>query len=168
MRYLFLLITASCFAQFQINEPVKFLALGDSYTIGASVSYEERWPSQLYDSLGRLGCELDTLHYIATSGWTTTNLQNAINASNYQDDYNLVSLLIGVNNEYQGRPFYIYEDEFPLLLSRAIQYANFDSSQVFVVSIPDNLSFSNFNSNIHTCQLQAVKSDVCFSIYFRV
>ena len=137
MRYLICLICSTCFAQFDFNQPIKFMALGDSYTIGASVSYQERWPSQLYDSLAKLDLEIDTLHYIATSGWTTTDLKAAIKLTSYKNDYNLVSLLIGVNNEFQNKSFSLYQKEFPELLSRALEFAGNDSSQVFVVSIPD-------------------------------
>ncbi len=146
MRYLICLICSTCFAQFDFNQPIKFLALGDSYTVGASVAYQERWPSQLYDSLAKLDLEIDTLHYIATSGWTTTDLQRAIRSTSYKNDYNLVSLLIGVNNEYQNKSFSLYQKEFPQLLSRAIEFANNDSSQVFVVSIPD-YAYTPFGGN---------------------
>ncbi len=137
MRYLICLVCTSCFAQFDFNQPIKFLALGDSYTIGASVAYQERWPSQLFDSLAQLDLETDTLHYIATSGWTTTDLQTAIKSTSYKNDYNLVSLLIGVNNEYQNKSFSLYQKEFPELLSRAIEFASNDRNKVFIVSIPD-------------------------------
>ena len=137
MRFLFLIISIQTFGQLQIKEPIRYLALGDSYTIGASVTYDERWPSQLYDSLGKKGIAQDTLVYIATSGWTTASLKNAISSSTIDTDFNLVSLLIGVNNQYQGRPFYIYEKEFPELVNKALEFAQWDTSQVFVVSIPD-------------------------------
>jgi acyl-CoA thioesterase-1 len=137
MRFLFLIVTIQSFGQIQVKDTIRYLALGDSYTIGASITYDERWPSQLYDSLGKRGNVQDTLIYIATSGWTTTSLKNAINSNSPDIEFNLVSLLIGVNNQFQGRPFYIYEREFPELVSTALEFAQWDTSQVFVVSIPD-------------------------------
>jgi lysophospholipase L1-like esterase len=120
------------------TSPIRFLALGDSYTIGQSVPVQLRWPVQLLDSLEVRGFETDTLRIIATTGWRTDNLINAINNKNLEaENYNLVSLLIGVNNQYQNRPFSQYVTEFPALLDSAIRYAGGDASRVFVVSIPD-------------------------------
>lgn len=118
---------------------LKYLALGDSYTIGASVCDDCRFPAQLE---ARLETELLTLtdvetDLIAMSGWTTTNLLSAINTANPSSDYDLVTLLIGVNNQYQNRPFSLYETEFPQLLDKAIQFAKGDPRRVIVVSIPD-------------------------------
>ncbi|MDQ3018086.1 MAG: SGNH/GDSL hydrolase family protein, partial [Bacteroidota bacterium] len=122
----------------QITDPIRFLALGDSYTIGQSVPVNHRWPVQLMDSLETRGYTVDTLRIIATTGWRTDNLLNAIRSQDLKDEnYNLVSLLIGVNNQYQGRPFSQYTNEFPILLDSAISYAGGDPSRVFVVSIPD-------------------------------
>lgn len=121
-----------------IQQPVRFLALGDSYTIGQSVATNQRWPVQLKDSLATRGMMTDTLRIIATTGWRTDNLLNAItNQQLEQQHYNLVSLLIGVNNQYQGSPIAQYRTEFPQLLDSAIRYAGGDTSHVFVVSIPD-------------------------------
>lgn len=121
-----------------IEQPIRFLALGDSYTIGESVSVNERWPVQLKDSLITKGINFDTLQIIATTGWRTDNLLTAItNKSLESKNFNLVSLLIGVNNQYQGRPISQYKIEFPKLLDSAIRYAGGDTSKVFVISIPD-------------------------------
>ncbi|MGB3079290.1 MAG: GDSL-type esterase/lipase family protein [Saprospiraceae bacterium] len=133
-----LLPLASLTQKLQIQSPVRFLALGDSYTIGQSVSPTLRWPVQLSDSLIARGYALDTLKIIATTGWRTDNLINAIKNQHLEfQNYNLVSLLIGVNNQYQGRPFSQYVAEFPALLDSAIHYAGGDKSKVFIVSIPD-------------------------------
>jgi lysophospholipase L1-like esterase len=141
MKLLFfaLLFPAGLFGQLQLLQgPIRLLALGDSYTIGQSVSSSARWPVQLGDSLAILGYEIDTVRIIATTGWRTDNLINAVKGKNLEDlNYNLVSLLIGVNNQYQGRPFIQYAGEFPALLDSAIRYAGGDRSKVFVVSIPD-------------------------------
>jgi len=121
-----------------VENPIRFLALGDSYTIGQSVPTNMRWPVQLSDSLAVRGIQTDTLSIIATTGWRTDNLINAIRNKDLEDkNYNLVSLLIGVNNQYQGRPFSQYVNEFPALVDSAIRYAGGDRSHVFIVSIPD-------------------------------
>lgn len=134
----FLCVVQFANAQVEIAQPIRFLALGDSYTIGQSVPVDKRWPRQLMDTLEAKGYEVDTLHYIATTGWRTDNLINAISGKNLEDkNFNLVSLLIGVNNQYQGRPFMQYQNEFPALLDSAIRYAGGIRERVFVVSIPD-------------------------------
>lgn len=134
-----LLFSSAVSAQtLHIENPIRFLALGDSYTIGQSVPPNERWPVQLSDSLVERGFTIDTLTIIATTGWRTDNLINAIRNKNLEDkNYNLVSLLIGVNNQYQNRPFNQYVTEFPALLDSAIRYAGGDKRNVFIVSIPD-------------------------------
>lgn len=119
------------------NEPVKFLALGDSYTIGESVAEDQRWPVQLMKVLTENGYKCHTPRIIATTGWKTDDLKKALNDSSLSKDYNLVSLLIGVNNQYQGKSAGEYAPEFEELLNIAIQYAGDDKSKVFIISIPD-------------------------------
>ncbi|MCF8419861.1 MAG: SGNH/GDSL hydrolase family protein [Melioribacteraceae bacterium] len=116
---------------------IKYLALGDSYTIGESVSERERFPVQLADSLNAAGIEVEQTTIIARTGWTTDELKSAIIDSAISDSYQLVSLLIGVNNQYRGRPVENFRDEFIDLLSTAIKFADGDTSKVFVLSIPD-------------------------------
>ena len=117
---------------------LKILSLGDSYTIGQSVCETCRFPAQLKDSLTNSFTNTEfTLEIIATTGWTTTNLLNAIAQQNPDSDFDLVTLLIGVNNQYQGKPFSLYETEFPTLVDKAIEAANGDKNRVIVVSIPD-------------------------------
>ena len=117
---------------------INFLALGDSYTIGQSVCEACKFPSQLKDSLlQQTSLEEVNLKVIARTGWTTTNLQEAILDENINADYHLVTLLIGVNNQYQNKAFSIYEKEFPELLNTAISKAKNDKSKVIVLSIPD-------------------------------
>ena len=122
------------------NKPkqIKYLALGDSYTIGQSVCDTCRFPEQLKSKL-KIDFPNDSLSLkiIATTGWTTTNLINAINVQNPSADYDLVTLLIGVNNQYQHKPFSLYESEFPQLVNKAIALAKGDKTNVIVVSIPD-------------------------------
>ena len=123
----------------EVEESVKFLALGDSYTIGESVLESERWPVQLISRIRKekgLTCEEPRI--IATTGWRTDQLKNAILAANIEpNQYNLISLLIGVNNQYQKKSVQDYAPEFEELLNMAIGLAGGDKSRVFVVSIPD-------------------------------
>src|SRR5688572_7425909 len=136
--FLFVVSSTANAQSLTIEDPIRFLALGDSYTIGQNVQTDGRWPVQLADSLEQRGFIIDTLTIIATTGWRTDNLINAIKNKNLEDkNYNLVSLLIGVNNQYQGRPFSQYVNEFPALVDSAIRYAGGDRSHVFIVSIPD-------------------------------
>lgn len=120
------------------KKSIQYLALGDSYTIGEGVCWNCNFPTQLKDSL--LQTELFSsvnLKIVAQTGWTTTNLKNAIEAENLNSSYDLVTILIGVNNQYQNRPFSLYETEFPELLQTAITLAKGDKNRVIVVSIPD-------------------------------
>lgn len=118
---------------------INYLALGDSYTIGQSVCESCRFPAQLKDSLKNYLHPLDSVFVkvIAQTGWTTTNLKTAIANENLSPTYDLVTLLIGVNNQYQNKPFLLYETEFPELLQTAISLAKGDTNRVIVVSIPD-------------------------------
>jgi len=115
----------------------RFLALGDSYTIGEGVKPGERWPAQLVRRLRSHGIELDEPQIVATTGWTTDELSAAIDAAAFTPPYALVTLLIGVNNQYRGRDLENYREEFTALLTRAIAFAGGRESRVIVVSIPD-------------------------------
>lgn len=118
----------------------RYLALGDSYTIGESVAPLERWPNQLQAELeaGFSDESFDDPTILATTGWTTSNLSQALSSSGYENEsWDLVSLLIGVNNQYQGAPLEQYEVEYEDLLQRAISAAGEREGRVFVVSIPD-------------------------------
>ena len=119
------------------NEPLKYLALGDSYTIGQSVPESERWPVQLASVLQLQEVSIEEVRIIAQTGWRTDNLRNAIENANLNSAYNLVSLLIGVNNQYQGGSISTYSQEFEELLQTAIELAGNKKSNVLVVSIPD-------------------------------
>ncbi|MFN1834359.1 SGNH/GDSL hydrolase family protein [Balneola sp. MJW-20] len=145
MRYtqLFLLLTGlfiiSCNSQDQpvSTESISFLALGDSYTIGTSVDSAGRWPVQLTDSLTKHGFNISDLKIVATNGWTTDELHSGLASDDLAPAYDLVSLLIGVNNQYRGYDIDIYRTEFRELLEHAIDYAGSDTSRVFVLSIPN-------------------------------
>jgi lysophospholipase L1-like esterase len=115
----------------------RFLALGDSYTIGEGVASEERWPAQLARRLRAHGIAIGEPEIIATTGWTTDELAAAMDEHVFTPPYALVTLLIGVNNQYRGRPLDNYRDEFSALLTRAIALAGGNPEQVVTVSIPD-------------------------------
>ena len=114
-----------------------YLALGDSYTIGESVSVPSRFPEQAIQLFKQRGINFDQSRIIATTGWTTANLLNAIAAAELKSSYDLVTLLIGVNNQYQGRSIAEYENEFERLLNKSIQLAGNNPDRVVVFSIPD-------------------------------
>ena len=137
-----------------IQKNYKYLALGDSYTIGQSVCETCRFPAQLKDSISKYLNPNDTftVKIIATTGWTTTDLKSAIAADTSLNGYELVTLLIGVNNQYRNKPFSLYEQEFPELVTMAIQRAKGNKKNVIVVSIPDYAftPFGNGNTTIST------------------
>ncbi|MCE7733424.1 MAG: SGNH/GDSL hydrolase family protein [Candidatus Heimdallarchaeota archaeon] len=115
----------------------KFLALGDSYTIGESVSIEDRWPVQLQNILKQTGIDIDELKIVAVTGWTTSELQLGISNDLFAPPYDLVSLLIGVNNQYRNEDKNKYRSELTELIYQAIDFTGGDIEKVFVVSIPD-------------------------------
>ena len=114
-----------------------YLALGDSYTIGTSVTEADRYPVQTTTILKVQGINMSGTEIIATNGWTTADLMNAVNTRPATDTFDVVSLLIGVNNQYQGRTLTEYKQQFTTLLQRSIQFAKNKPSHVFVISIPD-------------------------------
>jgi lysophospholipase L1-like esterase len=114
-----------------------FLALGDSYTIGEGVAPAARWPAQLAARLHADGVAVDTPHIVAATGWTTAELSAAMDAATLTPPYALVTLLIGVNNQYRGLPVDAYRVEFRALLQRAVGLAGARAACVVVVSIPD-------------------------------
>lgn len=129
-----------------------YLALGDSYTIGESVSAENRFPVQLHQSLSAKGYKLIYPEIIAQTGWTTDELAGAIERAKQNKQYNLVTLLIGVNNQYRGRGAAEYQVEFRALLQTAIEFANNDARNVIVVSIPD-YGVTPFGKNNNPAQI---------------
>ena len=115
-----------------------YLALGDSYTIGQSVAAADRFPAQAISLIANDSLRFLAPEYIAVTGWTTRNLLNSINSNPpTKSNYDFVSLLIGVNNQYQGRSQAEYRTEFTDLLNIAIRYAGNRPSRVAVLSIPD-------------------------------
>ncbi|HLE91226.1 MAG TPA: SGNH/GDSL hydrolase family protein [Anaerolineales bacterium] len=127
-------------------QTMRYLALGDSYTIGESVAEDERWPNQLAALITsspqfakpiggtERGMEVTI---IARTGWTTDELWQSIQAAKPEPPYDLVSLLIGVNNQYRGYDINEYREQFVFLLNKSIEYAGGDPNRVIVLSIPD-------------------------------
>jgi len=120
-----------------IPPSTRILALGDSYTIGESVAVADRWPNQLQRALQQRGLYVADPEIIAKTGWTTDELSSALDKWMPRDSYSLVTLLIGVNNQYRGRDAEQYRKEFAALLQRAIGFAGGNAKRVVVVSIPD-------------------------------
>lgn len=114
-----------------------FLALGDSYTIGEGVAPGERWPVQLAARLRGEGIDIADPQIVATTGWTTDELSLAVATAEFTPPYALVTLLIGVNNQYRGRSVDEYRLQFRALLQRATELAGAHATRVIVVSIPD-------------------------------
>lgn len=119
------------------NDTLSYLALGDSYTIGESVKPKYRWPNQLKNALDTTDFKIKTPRIIAKTGWRTDDMLN--NAKKQLNDsiFDIVSLLIGVNNEYQGKSPKSFENEFEECLNYAINKSKHGKKGVFVLSIPD-------------------------------
>ncbi len=114
-----------------------YLALGDSYTIGERVQTNENFPHQTVALLREKGLAFKEPVIVAQTGWTTDELEAGIQKATLQQHYDFVTLLIGVNNQYRGRPVIDYIPEFEVLLKKALQYAHNNSRHVIVLSIPD-------------------------------
>ena len=163
LRYMILiLIVAGCRQQNKNTEVVftptpavsakSYLALGDSYTIGQGVTITERFPAQTAAWLQQRGIIINALTYIATTGWTTTNLQNAINTQN-PGQHDVVTLLVGVNDQYQTGDTTGYRQRFTTLLIKSIELARSKKDNVVVLSIPD-YSVTPFASGSDTARIR--------------
>lgn len=130
----FMILFSSC-KKMSLKE--SYLALGDSYTVGESISKKHTWPKQLVDSLKKRNVFLSEPRIIAKTGWTTDELKKAINDSSLDYPYDWVSLLIGVNNQYRGRDLDEFKLQFESLLFEAIAFSGNRKERVFVISIPD-------------------------------
>lgn len=117
--------------------PYTYLALGDSYTIGEKVQAADNFPHQAVALLRAAGLPFDEPVIVARTGWTTDELEDGIQKANLQPPYDFVTLLIGVNNQYRGRPVNEYALEFEALLHKALQFAQNNFTRVIVLSIPD-------------------------------
>lgn len=133
---IFMAVNANSGSIYQIRK-MNYLALGDSYTIGESVAINERYPVQLVEKLKSQGVTINSPEIIAKTGWTTSELIPAIDAANLSANYDLVTLLIGVNNQYRGLDINEYKNEFEALLKKSIELAGGDHTKVIVISIPD-------------------------------
>jgi len=129
--FLLLFMTNAAFSQ------KRFLALGDSYTIGEAAEESERWPMQLTKELNIKGISVATPEILAKTGWTTDELLVAVKEYSFQPPYDVVSLLIGVNNQYRSYSKQTYQAEFEELLKYAISLAGGEAGNILVLSIPD-------------------------------
>jgi len=119
------------------DKALTFLALGDSYTIGESVPIYENFPYQTVQLLRKNGISVHAPEIVAKTGWTTDELMAGINRTTFEKSYDIVTLLIGVNNQYRGKDPSTYKKEFEQLLNKAIAFAGGNKQHVFVLSIPD-------------------------------
>jgi lysophospholipase L1-like esterase len=129
-----------------------YLALGDSYTIGESVPEQERFPFQTVQILKDKNFNIDAPGIIAKTGWTTADLLDALNSDPPKKTYSFVTLLIGVNNQYQGKSLKEYKIQFTELLNKAVSYAGNNKDHVYVLSIPD-YSVTPFASEYDTAAI---------------
>ena len=116
---------------------VKYLALGDSYTIGEGVATESSFPFQLYRDLSKLGVSIVKPNFVAQTGWTTVELIAKLNENTSSPTFDLVTLLIGVNNQYRGLPIEQFEQDFKALTQKAIFFTGGRAKTVLALSIPD-------------------------------
>lgn len=131
---LLMLLNLSVMAQ---KKTMNYLALGDSYTIGEAVTEEENFPNQLVQMFRKKGVDVAAPQIIAKTGWTTGELLNAMASAQFLAEYDLVTLLIGVNNQYRGLAPEDYAAEFENVLKMGIKLAGGKASNVIVISIPD-------------------------------
>ncbi len=136
----------------QADTSKTYLALGDSYTIGQSVDTTDRYPVQTVNLLRQKNIQIKGPDIIAVTGWTTTNLINALNGNPPKTNYSIVTLLIGVNNQYQHLSINDYKIEFTELLTRSISYAGNNKDHVIVLSIPD-YSVTPYAAGADTAQI---------------
>ena len=120
----------------QRESPYSFIALGDSYTIGEGVNEDERWPNQFVDVAYENGVDFDQPMIIAETGWKTYDLLNAINQTNFTKKYDYISLLIGVNNQFNSRPIDEFEEDLNKLMNEMKRIKKNDGS-IIIISIPD-------------------------------
>lgn len=113
------------------------LALGDSYTIGEAVGAQDRFPAQTATLLNQKGLKVTDVQYVAKTGWTSADLQGAISRSQFTKTYDIVTLLTGVNDQYQGMDLAGYSDRLAVLIGKAVVLAGNRKDHVFVLSIPD-------------------------------
>ena len=116
---------------------MRFLALGDSYTIGEGVAQDQRWPSHLVKLLEREGLQITDVQLVAQTAWTADELADAIDQVRPTGPFDLVTLMVGVNDQYRSRPVDAFSPEYRRLLERAIAFAGGKERRVIGISIPD-------------------------------
>ncbi|POY39155.1 lysophospholipase [Solitalea longa] len=138
------------------QQELTYLALGDSYTIGEAVEEKERYPVQLKEALNESGFSINSPKIIATTGWTTDELMAGIKKEQLTEPFDLVTLLIGVNNQYRNRSIEAYRSDFRRLLRIANRFAKGKKKRVFVLSIPDwgATPFGKANLEVITSAIQ--------------
>jgi len=136
------------------SQMIRILALGDSYTIGEGVNQSESWPALLAGLLREANLKVDTPQMIAVTGWTTIDLISAIGKSRLEEQYDLVTLLIGVNDQFQGYSEESYATNFEKLLIKAIELAGGRPYRVIVISIPD-YSVTPFGKRFGSARIRA-------------
>lgn len=119
-----------------LSDTLNYLALGDSYTIGSGVKEDDRWPNQFVAACRNKNISIEDPEIVAASGWTTGNLLTAVESRNLKSKYDLASLLIGVNNQYQGMDFSTFQNQFIQLLEYSFRKVK-SRNGLFVLSIPD-------------------------------
>lgn len=119
------------------KDPIHYLALGDSYTIGESVEIPMRWPMQLAERLRAEGVQIEEPRIIAKTGWTTGNLLEAMDVQLNNEKFDLISVSIGVNNQYQGKSIEAYEKDLHAIFTRALSHSKKGAAGIFALSIPD-------------------------------
>jgi len=119
------------------SKPLRMLALGDSYTIGSGLPFDDSWPYQLTSQISQKGIKIEDPVIIAQSGWTSLNLIEALNSNPPNGSFNLVCLQIGVNDQYEKIESSVYAENFRDLLDRSISFARKGAEGVLVLSIPD-------------------------------
>lgn len=145
---------------------VSFLALGDSYTIGQNVSEENRWPNQLKEALKRDGLKVRDIKIIAKTGWRTDDLISAINYRlDETETYDVVSVLIGVNNQYQKKSITTYEEDLKVVFEKAIKHSKKGAKGVFALNIPDYGSAPMLH---HKAEQVAVEIDEFNTVFKKV
>ena len=132
----FILAGGYCFFK-PLPHKLSYLALGDSYTVGAHLGYDENYPKQVVTYLRAHGLDVGEPVFIAHAGWTSGDLCKAVRRKNLDDTFTFVTLLIGANNQFRGLDHASYRIQFSELLTRAISYVNGHTARVFVLSLPD-------------------------------
>ncbi len=133
-----LFITVGAYYYFKpMPHKLSYLALGDSYTVGAHLMYDENYPKQVVTYLRAHGLDVGEPVFIAHAGWTSDDLCKGVRRKNLQDTFTFVTLLIGANNQFRGLGHAIYRQQFSELLSKAITFVNGHTERVFVLAMPD-------------------------------